>query len=114
MRAPSITFASVLQDFFLLRLKTERGASPRTIASYRDTFELLLRFVEQNTGQPPSRLTLGDFDAPLVLDFLDHLEKERRNSPQTRNVRLAAIPHVRWSHRWFAEPSDRVPEVLSF
>jgi len=91
MRTTSITFAAVLQDFFLLRLKTERGASPRTIASYRNTFELFLRFAERSTGKPPSRLTLGDLDAPLVLDFLDHLEKERLNSPQTRNVRLAAI-----------------------
>jgi site-specific recombinase XerD len=91
MRAPSITFAAVLQDFFLLRLRTERGASPRTIASYRDTFELLLRFAEQHKGQPPSRLTLSDLDAPLVLEFLDHIEKDRLNSPRTRNVRLAAI-----------------------
>lgn len=91
MRAPSITFAAALQDFFLLRLGTERGASPRTIASYRDTFELLLRFAERQTGKPPSRLTLSDLDAPFVLDFLDHLEKERLNSPRTRNVRLAAI-----------------------
>lgn len=91
MRTPTITFAALLQDFFLLRLGTQRGASARTIASYRDTFELLLRFVERHTGKPPSGLTLRDLDAPLVLDFLDHLEKERRNSPRTRNVRLAAI-----------------------
>ena len=91
MRAPTITFAALLQDFFVLRLGTQRGASARTIASYRDTFELLLRFAERRTGRPPSALTLPDLDAPLVLDFLDHLEKERHNSPRTRNVRLAAV-----------------------
>lgn len=91
MRAPSITFAALLQDFFLLRLGTQRGASARPIASYRDTFELLLRFAERHTGRSPSVLSLRDLDAPLVLGFLDHLERERRNSPRTRNVRLAAI-----------------------
>jgi integrase/recombinase XerD len=91
MRAPSITFAAILQDFFVLRLGTQRGASAHTIASYRDTFELFLRFVESRTGRPASGLTLHDLDAPVVLDFLDHIEKERHNSPRTRNVRLAAI-----------------------
>jgi site-specific recombinase XerD len=91
MRSPSITFAALLQDFFLLRLKTQRAASARTVASYRDTFELFLRFVERRTARPPSMLALHDVDAPLVLDFLDHLEKERGNAPRTRNVRLAAI-----------------------
>ena len=69
----------------------QRGASARTVESYRDAFELLFGFVEQRTGKPPSALVLADLDAPLVLDFLDHLETERGNSARTRNARLAAI-----------------------
>src|SRR5438477_264498 len=46
---------------------------------------------EQRTGKPPSALSLADLDAPLVLDFLDHLETERGNAARTRNARLAAI-----------------------
>jgi site-specific recombinase XerD len=80
-----------LQDFFQQRLLAQRGASAQTIASYRDTFEILLRYAEQNTGRSPSTLTLDDFDAPLVLAFLDYLETERRNCPRTRNLRLTAI-----------------------
>ena len=91
MRAPAISFPVLLQDFFLQRLITQRGASARTIESYRDAFELLLGFTQQRTGKPPSELTLVDLDAPLVLDFLDHLESERGNGPRTRNARLAAI-----------------------
>jgi site-specific recombinase XerD len=85
------SFPCLLQDFFLQRLISQRAASQRTIESYRDTFEILLRFAEQRTGRTSSALTLRDLDAPLVLDFLDYLENERGNSPSTRNARLNAI-----------------------
>ncbi len=90
MTAPS-TFPVLLQDFFQRRLVAERGASAHTIASYRDTFELLLCYAEQRTGRTPSALTLGDLDAPLILGFLDHLETKRGNTERTRNLRLTAI-----------------------
>jgi site-specific recombinase XerD len=89
--SPSIGFASVLRDFFCKRLGAERGASPRTISSYRDTFRLLLRFVEDRVRRPASSMTLTELDAPLVLKFLDHLERDRNNSPRSRNARLAAL-----------------------
>lgn len=91
MRAPTIAFPALLQDFFLRRLIEQRGVSARTVESYRDAFELLLGFAEQRTGKRASALSLEDLDAPLVLDFLEHLEHERGNSARTRNVRLAAI-----------------------
>jgi len=91
MRAPQISFPVLMQDFFLRRLVNQRGVSARTIESYRDAFELLFGFVERRTGKPPSALCLADLDAPLVLDFLDHLETERGNTARTRNARLAAI-----------------------
>ncbi|RZL71830.1 MAG: integrase [Rhodococcus sp. (in: high G+C Gram-positive bacteria)] len=91
VRAPQIGFAQLVQDFFLRRLMQQRGASARTIESYRDAFELLFGFVEQRTGKPPAALVLADLDAPLVLEFLEHLETERGNGPRTRNARLAAI-----------------------
>ena len=91
MRPPQIGFPQLLQDFFLRRLVAQRGASARTVESYRDAFELLLGYLEQRTGKPPSALQLADLDAPAVLDFLDHLESERGNSVRTRNARLAAI-----------------------
>jgi site-specific recombinase XerD len=91
MRAARITFAQLVQDFFLRRLIDQRGASARTVESYRDAFQLLFEFIEQHIGQQPSALELADLDAPLVLDFLDYLETERGNSTRTRNARLAAI-----------------------
>lgn len=91
MRAPRIGFPQLVQDFFLRRLITQRGASARTVESYRDAFELLFGFLEQRVGKSPSALQLADLDAPLVLDFLDHLETGRGNTTRTRNARLAAI-----------------------
>ena len=84
-------FAVLVQDFFRERLIAQRNASARTIASYRDAFRLLLHYVEKRTGKSPVDVALADLDAPLISDFLDHLEAERRNSIRTRNVRLAAI-----------------------
>jgi integrase/recombinase XerD len=91
VRPSTISFPALVQDFFLRRLVDQRGASTRTIESYRDAFELLFAFTEQRTGKQPSALSLADLDAPLVLDFLDHLESERGNGARTRNARLAAI-----------------------
>jgi len=91
VRAPQIGFAQLVQDFFLRRLIAQRGASARTVESYRDAFELLFGFIEQRTGKPAAALQLVDLDAPVVLDFLDHLENRRGNSVRTRNARLAAI-----------------------
>lgn len=91
MSPPDTPFPTLLQDFFHRRMVAERGASAHTIASYRDTFQLLLRYLERCNGRTPSALILQDLDAPVILGFLDHLETARRCSPRTRNLRLTAI-----------------------
>lgn len=83
--------APTLEAFFTERLATQRRASPKTVAAYRDAFRLVLGFVQGRTGKAPSALDLADLDAPLVGAFLEHLERERHNSVRTRNARLAAI-----------------------
>jgi integrase/recombinase XerD len=83
--------APTLQAFFTQRLITQRNASPHTIASYRDTFRLLLAFAQHHTGKQPHQLAFDDLDAPLIGAFLTHLEHDRHNSARTRNNRLAAI-----------------------
>jgi integrase/recombinase XerD len=91
VRAPQVTFGQLVQDFFLKRLVNERGASARTVESYRDAFQLLFGFIEQRTGKSATALQLADLDTAVVLDFLDHLQTDRGNSTRTRNARLAAI-----------------------
>lgn len=83
--------APLLEAFFLERLNRQRQASPNTIASYRDTFRLLLRFAQKELGKKPSNLLLADLEAPMITAFLDSLETERKNSPRSRNARLSAI-----------------------
>ncbi len=85
------TLATLLQAFFLDRLIAQRNASPQTVAAYRDSFRLLLEFAHQHVGKAPERLELNDIDAPLVLAFLDHLERDRHNTIRSRNARFAAI-----------------------
>lgn len=85
------TFPALLQRFFTERLGTQMEASSNTIAGYRDTFRLLLRFANERTGKVPTKLGIGDLDADLVGDFLLHVETVRGNGARSRNTRLAAI-----------------------
>lgn len=96
--------APIMEGFFTERLIGQRRASGHTIASYRDTFRLLLAFIHDRTGTSPSRLALADLDATVIAAFLDHLETSRHNSIRTRNNRLAAI------HSLFAYASLQAPE----
>jgi site-specific recombinase XerD len=81
----------LIERFFGQRLVRQRKVSPHTIASYRDTFKLFLKFAHHRTGKYPSALRLEDFNADLVVAFLDDLDGERHASPATYNLRLTAI-----------------------
>ena len=98
------TLAPTLPAFFTERLLTQRRASPNTVASYRDTFRLLLGFAQRRTGKTPSKLLLEDLDAVLIGAFLQHLETDRHNCVRTRNTRLAAV------HSLFNYAALRHPE----
>jgi integrase/recombinase XerD len=84
-------FAVFLRRFLTSYLAGLRGCSPNTIASYRDTFKLLIAWFRDERQVPPGKLTLDRIDAAAVTGFLDWLEAERHNSISTRNQRLAAI-----------------------
>ena len=84
-------FAVLVRDFFCERLLNQQNVSPHTVTAYRDTFRLLLAFLQKQRRMPPSKLSLEHIDAPTVLAFLEYLETERGNGVRTRNARLAAI-----------------------
>ena len=96
--------APTLEAFLTQRLMAQRGASPNTVASYRDTFRLLLRFAAERKGKRPYELDFADLDAPLIGAFLEYLEVVRDNSVRTRNNRLSAIRSL------FAYAALRHPE----
>ena len=118
------SFPALLEHFFTERLLQQRQASPHTIAAYRDTFRLLLRFAAAELGAPPSALKTEDLGPAVVGAFLDHLERRRGHSPRTRNARLAAIhsffryvaltepAHALLCQRVLAMPSKRAERKL--
>ena len=100
--------------FFQQRLPLERRASRHTSDSYAYAFKLLLTFASERLRVPPSQLNLEQIDAPLVVDFLNHLEQARGNGPSSRNVRLAAIKSF-MHFLEYREPSalDQIRRILA-
>jgi site-specific recombinase XerD len=92
----------------------QRQASPHTISSYRDTFRQFLKFIQQRLRKPPSRLTFEEIDAPLIVAFLDELEKRQGLSVRSRNLRLTAI-HSFFRYAAFEMPaySAQIQRVLA-
>src|SRR6516225_2394976 len=84
--SPSIC-PSLLQRFFTDRLLGQLGASPHTVAAYRDTFRLFLRFATTTLRRAPSALRIEEFDVTFLSTFLEHLESTRENTTRTRNNR---------------------------
>lgn len=103
----NITFPALLQAFFTDRLLQQKQVSPHTVASYRDTFCLLLRYARQRLHKTPTKLTLAELNAPLIIAFLEHLQEERGTSARSRNVRLAAI------HSFFQYAALQAPDHSS-
>src|ERR1700687_2962085 len=83
--------APLVQSFFTDHLLRQRRASPQTVASYRDTFRLLIQHLSQTTGKKPSDLILDDLQAKAIMRFLDGIERDRGNSVQTRNARVPCV-----------------------
>lgn len=88
---PTSGFSILLQRFFTERLMQQRQASPHTISSYRDTFRLLLQFIQRRLHKAPSCVAFEDIDASLVSEFLNDLQNNRGITARSRNIRLAAI-----------------------
>ncbi len=101
------SFAVLVQDFFCDRLIQQQNVSAHTVASYRDTFRLLLEYCHKRRHKAPEMLTPEDLDAPVVLAFLDDLERRRQNSVRTRNTRLAAL------HSFMKYAQARDPSILA-
>ena len=100
---PRTGLAGLLERFFTQRLMQQRQASTHTIASYRDTFRMLLQFARKRLRKAPSTLALDDIDASLVTAFLDDQEATRGVTARTRNLRLTAL------HSFFRYASYEAP-----
>jgi site-specific recombinase XerD len=91
MSSNGIAVAPLLQGFFYDWLIKQLGLSAYTIRSYRDTWKLFLRFAADRHHRPVAKLRFEDLTAPQVVDFLEHVEQDRKVTVGTRNCRLAAL-----------------------
>src|SRR5215469_7676982 len=98
------SFQSLVQLFFTDRLLKQLGASPYTIAAYRDAFRLLLQFASERLRRAPCELRMEDLNADFLGKFLEHLELTRGNCTRTRNNRLAAL-HAFFRYVAVSEPA---------
>lgn len=117
-------FPAILQSFFTKRLIAQRRASPHTIASYRDTFRLLLKFTQKQLNKSASEITLEDLNASFIGAFLDDLEGGRHNGVRSRNLRMTVVrsffrfaaleapQHSLLIQRVLAIPNKRQPRPL--
>lgn len=103
-----------LAEWLRRRLPVERGASRHTVDTYSYAFQLLVGFAAERLGTTPSDLAFEQIDAPLVLAFLEHLQRDRGNGATTRNARLAAI-HSFMRFMEYREPSalDQIRRLLA-
>lgn len=109
-----LPLAPLLERFFTDRLVRQRQVSPHTIASYRDTFRLFLKFAYARLHTPPARLSFEAVDAPLIGAFLDDCEKTRGVSARSRNLRLTAL-HSFFRYAAFETPTHaaQIQRVLA-
>ncbi len=105
MKAKPTPLSRHVSTFFRDYLGALRNVSPHTMQSYRDALKLFFIFSAARLRKKLVLLDLGDFSVELVLGFLAHLEKERKNGITTRNVRLAAL-HVFFRHIAAQDPAQ--------
>lgn len=115
-------FQSLLQAFLIDFLPRRRGFSPHTIASYRDTFVLLLKWMNSCEGVPPDKITMASLDPDHIGRFTDWLREERGCAASTSNARIAAIrsfakfvqsqapEHIEICRRLLQIPSVKAPK----
>lgn len=102
------TLATLITGFFISHLGKERNVSRHTVTAYRDAFKMFLCFAARFHRRTVDRLSFEDLSVEVTLEFLNHLEKDRKNKINTRNVRLTAI------HSFFRYALSREPAFASF
>jgi site-specific recombinase XerD len=108
------SFPLLVQQFFTNRLKSQLGASPHTVAAYRDAVKALIGYTCHATGKQPSHLDLADIDASRVAAFLTWLETEQHNTVSTRNARLTAVKSLyRYASHQAPDQGQLIAQVLA-
>lgn len=91
LSASALSFAPLLEKYFLTYLITQKRSSPKTVSAYRDSFTLYLRFMRLTYDVPPDKIEMNDFSLDHLSAFGTYLEKNRNCGPSTINLRMSAI-----------------------
>ena len=107
--------APPLAMFLREHLPRDRGTSRHTVESYALCFKLLVVFAADKHGIRPCTLEIGHLDIATLLEFLEHLERDRGNGVRTRNARLAAIKaffrFLEFRHPGYLDLAAQVREI---
>ena len=106
MKTSDKGFSYYVSTFLTSYLAGQRNHSTNTIRSYRDTFVLLLQYLDDNKNISPNKVNINTVTKETVKDFLKWLEEERGCGISTRNQRLAAI------HAFFRYIQSENPEHM--
>lgn len=87
----TLAFAPLLERYFLSYMITQKKVSPRTVAAYRDSFTLYIRFLNSEYRITTSKIEIRHFSLDYLAKFGDYLEKKRHCSATTINLRISAI-----------------------
>lgn len=113
MIAKDNDFPSFLSAFFQKYLSGQRGLSINTIKSYRDTFVIFFRFLNEKENLKPEKLKFQSMTQSMIERFMDWLETEKNCSISTRNQRLAAIhAFIKYVMTHYPEHFDQCRKVI--
>ena len=84
-------FARYMSTYLTEFLPGVKGVSYNTIASKRDTYMLLFKYLKECQNLKPEAVDIPQLSMEVINAFLEWLETTRNSSVSTRNIRLAAI-----------------------
>jgi len=109
--------ARYLKQFLAEYLLQQRGCSLHTVWSYRDALCSLLQHLQKTHGIPPNKISVADLSAENIMGFLNDLQRVRKNSDETRNIRLSAIrtfaKYLRWKEPTLTSDLDGLLAIPS-
>ena len=105
--------APLVTGFLRERLGVERCASPHTCDTYATRFSLHLNSRANVFGAKTFLCKFEHIDAPLVLVFLKHLQKERKNGP-ARATRVSLIKSfMKYAEHRMPVALEQIRQVLA-
>jgi site-specific recombinase XerD len=104
--------STCLHQYFYEYLPRIKGVSEHSIKAYQQTFALFLYFLAGHHSIKIKSLKIDHLTVDAVLAFLHYLEKDRKNTVQTRNQRLAVIKSLAKMIRFMHPDKKPIAEAV--